>query len=136
MVVLFYQYIENIYFFQFFAGGLHDWGILLVISLEFQEIKHQPFSMTQPNLKFKMRSLRHWTAQIYCAYTTATVCFLQPEEHFQRENALAKALSKDMVVFIGSVIVCGCFISTVRWKYSLFLWFFPWRDLRLRYFIG
>ena len=51
MVVLLYQYIENIYFFQFFAGGLHDWWILLVISLEFEEIKHQPFSMTQPNFK-------------------------------------------------------------------------------------
>ena len=35
-------------FLQFSAGGLHDWGILLVIHLEFQEIKHQPFSMTQP----------------------------------------------------------------------------------------
>ena len=49
MVVLLHQYTENICFFSnFSAGGLHDWRILLVISLEFQEITHQPFSMTQP----------------------------------------------------------------------------------------
>ena len=37
MVVLFQQYIENICFsFNLSAGGLCDWGILLVISLEFQ----------------------------------------------------------------------------------------------------
>ena len=37
MVVLFQQYTENICFFsKFSAGGLCDWGILLVISLEFQ----------------------------------------------------------------------------------------------------
>ena len=49
MVVLSWQYAESMCFFSSFsAGGLHDWGILLVISLKFQEIKHQPFSMTQP----------------------------------------------------------------------------------------
>ena len=49
MVVLSRQYAEKyMLFLQFSAGGLHDWGILLVIPLEFQEIKHQPFSMTQP----------------------------------------------------------------------------------------
>ena len=31
---------------NFSAGGLHDLGMLLLISLEFQEIKHHPFSMT------------------------------------------------------------------------------------------
>ena len=37
MVVLFQQYTENICFFSnVSAGGLRDWGILLVISLEFQ----------------------------------------------------------------------------------------------------
>ena len=36
----------------------------------------------------------------------------------------------------GSVIVYGCFISTVRWKYSLFLRFSPWRDPRPRHFSG
>ena len=37
MVVLFQQYTENICLFsEFSAGGLCDWGILLVISLEFQ----------------------------------------------------------------------------------------------------
>ena len=37
MVVLFQQYTEKICFFsKFSAGGLCDWGILLVISLEFQ----------------------------------------------------------------------------------------------------
>ena len=49
MVVLFHQYTENICFFsKLSAGGLCDWGILLVIPLEFQGKKHQPFSMTQP----------------------------------------------------------------------------------------
>jgi len=34
---LFRQYTENICFFsKFSAGGLCDWGILLIISLEFQ----------------------------------------------------------------------------------------------------
>ncbi|WP_337432041.1 hypothetical protein [Bilophila sp.] len=37
MVVLFQQYTENICFFsKLSAGGLCDWGILLVIPLEFQ----------------------------------------------------------------------------------------------------
>ena len=36
----------------------------------------------------------------------------------------------------GSVIVCGCFISTVRWKYSLFLRFSSWRNTGLRHFVG
>ena len=51
MVVLSRQYAEKyMLFLQFSAGGLHGWGILLVIPFEFQEIKHQPFSMTQPIL--------------------------------------------------------------------------------------
>ena len=45
MVVLFQQYVENTGFFSTFsAGGRRDGGTLLVIPLEFQEIKHQPFS--------------------------------------------------------------------------------------------
>ena len=36
------------FFFNFLADGLHDWGILLSIPLEFQEIKHQPLPMAQP----------------------------------------------------------------------------------------
>ena len=49
MVVLSRQYTEKyMLFLQFSAGGLHDWGILLVIPLEFQEIKHQPLPMAQP----------------------------------------------------------------------------------------
>ena len=49
MVALFQQYAENRDFFSnFSADGLHDGGTLLVIPLEFQEIKHQPFPMTQP----------------------------------------------------------------------------------------
>ena len=32
--------------------------------------------------------------------------------------------------------VCGCFISTMRWKYGLFLRFSPWRNPRLRHVIG
>ena len=42
MVVLFQQYTENIYFFSnISAGGLRDWGILLVISLKFQRDNQQ-----------------------------------------------------------------------------------------------
>ena len=49
MVALFQQYAENRDFFSnFSADGLHNWSILLVIPLEFQERKHQPFLMTQP----------------------------------------------------------------------------------------
>ena len=37
MVVLYHQYTEkHILFLHFSAGGLYDWGILLIISLEFQ----------------------------------------------------------------------------------------------------
>ena len=40
MVALFQQYTENICFFsRYSVGGLCDWGILLVIPLEFQENK-------------------------------------------------------------------------------------------------
>ena len=71
------QYDGNTAFFSnFFAGGLHAWGRLLVIPLEFQKTRHQPFP-----------------------YNTA---FLY-----------------------GSVIVCGCFISTVRWKIQPFSPVFP-----------
>ena len=31
---------------SFPVGGLHSWGILLVVPLEFQKIRHQPFPMT------------------------------------------------------------------------------------------
>ncbi|WP_302551763.1 hypothetical protein, partial [uncultured Bilophila sp.] len=52
MVALFQQYTENICFFSnLSAGGLCDWGILLVIPLEFQGKGHQPFSMAQPKAK-------------------------------------------------------------------------------------
>ena len=49
MVVLFQQHAKNRDFFSSFsADGLHDGGTLLVMPLEFPEIKHQPFPMTQP----------------------------------------------------------------------------------------
>ena len=35
-------------FLKFLVDGFHNCGILLAIPLEFQEIKHQPFPMTQP----------------------------------------------------------------------------------------
>ena len=38
--------------------------------------------------------------------------------------------------FKGSVMVYGCFISTVRWKIRPFFQFSPWRDPRLRHFAG
>ena len=36
----------------------------------------------------------------------------------------------------GSVIVCGYFIPKARWKYCLFIQFFHWWNLELRYFAG
>ena len=45
------------FFFNFLADGLHDWGILLGIPLEFQEIKHQPLPMAQPETKAPVISI-------------------------------------------------------------------------------
>ena len=43
------QHGENTAFFSNFPfGGLHSWGILLIIPLELQRKRHQPFSMAQP----------------------------------------------------------------------------------------
>ena len=41
------------FFFGFPLGGLHCQGIFPIIPLEFQGKKHQPFSITQPFLKFQ-----------------------------------------------------------------------------------
>ena len=52
MVVLSRQYAEKyILFLQFSAGGLHDWGILLVIPLELQgkNISHFPWHSQNKN---------------------------------------------------------------------------------------
>ena len=107
MVVLFQQDAENRDFFSSFsADGLHDGRTLLVIPLEFQEIKHQPFPMAQPNEKGAVSSP-------YCGSET---------------NASPKKQ--------GSVIVRGCFISTARWTYGLFLQFSHRRTSWLRHFIG
>ena len=38
--------------------------------------------------------------------------------------------------FKSSVMVYGCFISTVRWTIRPFFQFSPWRDPRLRHFAG
>ena len=106
MVVLFQQDAENRGFFSnLSASGLHDWGVL-VIPLEFQEIKHQPFPMAQPNEKGAVSSP-------YCGSET---------------NASPKKQ--------GSVIVRGCFISTARWTYGLFLQLSHRRTSWLRHFIG
>ena len=44
--------LKNTYFFSNFSlADSTILGVLLVVSLEFQEIKHQPFSMTQPFIK-------------------------------------------------------------------------------------
>ena len=46
MVVLSPQYGENTDVFSSFpVDGLHTWDMLLVIPLEFQEIKHQPLAL-------------------------------------------------------------------------------------------
>ena len=60
-------YVENIAFFSNLpADGLHDWGILFVISLEFQEIKYQPLPMTQPwNFKKNASTVPYGTAKIF-----------------------------------------------------------------------
>ena len=39
-------------FTRFSADGLHNWGILLVIPLELQGIKHQPFPIIQPFVSY------------------------------------------------------------------------------------
>ena len=58
-VVLFSQYDETIDFLSnLFRWRLHDWGILSVIPLKFQEIKHQPFPMAQPHW-IMIHGLRH-----------------------------------------------------------------------------
>ena len=58
MVVLFQQDAEKRDFFSnFSADGLHDGGTLSVMSLESQEIKHQPFPMTQPQYFGRPRSV-------------------------------------------------------------------------------
>ena len=49
----------------FFSGGLHDWGILLVLSLEFQERKPQPFPTAQPIFTIYFISADK-TATVYC----------------------------------------------------------------------
>ena len=50
---VFPQHGENTAFLSgFSADGLHNWGILLVIPLELQGIKHQPFPMTQPFVSY------------------------------------------------------------------------------------
>ena len=67
MVALFQQYVENTGFFSnFSAGGRHDGGTLLVIPLEFQEIKHQPFPMAQPSEKFGAGTERGPFARAVC----------------------------------------------------------------------
>ena len=77
---------------QFSVIGLHCWGTVLALSLEFQEREHQSSVMVQAFV---------W------------VEFLK-----------------------GSVIACGCLISTVRWKYRLFIRFSSWRNTGLRHFVG
>ena len=57
------QYGKNTDFFSYFPlGGLHGWGILLVIPLELQGKRHQPFSMAQPILlliPLEFQEIRH-----------------------------------------------------------------------------
>ena len=44
-------------FIYFSTAGPHDGGILFVIPLELQEIKHQPLPMTQPETKAPVISI-------------------------------------------------------------------------------
>ena len=93
MVVLFQQCAEKICFFsKFSAGGLCDWGILLVISLEFQGNKAST-----------------------AFYDTANENFIQL---FPLEESMVKALCRLFLWSFkekhGPVMVCGCFISPVR----------------------
>ncbi|WP_308771818.1 hypothetical protein [uncultured Bilophila sp.] len=93
MVVLFHQYTENTRFFSnLSADGLCDWGILLVISLEFQGNKAST-----------------------AFYDTANKNFIQL---FPLEESMVKALCRLFLWSFkekhGPVMVCGCFISTVR----------------------
>ena len=106
MVVSSPQCDENTAFFSGFPlGGIHGQGILPVIPLELQGKKHQPFSITQPQKITKMQP--------------------SPPQYPQSWSLSAKRVKSLYFHYLaaikqGSVIVCGCFISTVRWKYSLF----------------
>jgi len=44
-------------FIYFSADGPHDGGVLFVIPLELQEIKHQPLPMAQPETKAPVISI-------------------------------------------------------------------------------
>ena len=55
LVVSYLQYTESPVFSPVFADGLHDWGILLVIPLGFQERKPQPFLWHSQNKKLPVR---------------------------------------------------------------------------------
>ena len=107
MAVLSPQHGGNTAFFSnLSAGGLYGWGIVLIVLWELQEIKRQSL----PAARFQN----------------------QTASPSSRRTLIGQGLDKVK----GSVIVCGCFISTVRWKYNLFIRFSPWRDLQTRHFAG
>ena len=93
MVVLSRQYAEKyMLFLQFSAGGLHGWGILLVIPFEFQEIKHQPFSMTQPKKNMPASSVND--SRRPSAFMAALGPVEYKEQEVVRDDAPMKAVCR------------------------------------------
>ena len=95
MVVLFQQNAEKRDFFSnFSADGLHDGGTLLVMPLEFQEIKHQPFPVTQPQYFGRPRSVGGKALCKRLCSREWLMLFSLKLQRDNRKNALAVAPAK------------------------------------------
>ena len=123
MVVLFQQYTENICFFSNVStGGLRDWGILLVISLEFQGNKA---STVFYDTAFKKRAEK--TKHVRKPFHTFLRCF-SPPAHPTNNPAPHPILHTDTLRpptglphACGGVIIPGVF-GTEDIKSSLRTW--------------
>ena len=113
----------------FFINGIHTKISCWVIPLKFQGIKHQPFPMAQPykNPAAAPGDPRH-------SPISSKKCRPFPawDGGFDKTKSLGKRRDCGNILTHlttrphtkGSVTVCSCFISTARWKCSLFIQFF------------
>ena len=112
--------IDFINFFEALAGGPTAKNAFFNI-YPLHEMNHRPFAMTKP-----FQKALSWNVVVssprHSENNTFTLIF--------RWWALW------LGNFIGSIIACGCFISTERWKIQPFFQFSPWRDPRLRHLSG
>ena len=88
-----------------------------------------PYTMKEPYFQKKFCH-RIWLFYLY------TVMWIQPFSPMFPCRALWLRYIVDYLFKFCSVIVCGCFISTVRWKYGFFIRFSPLRNLWLMPFSG